>query len=559
MTGQLAGPDHVVFDLLVSAVFVIIALMLLFPSNAIIPLDRRLSSLFGATLCSGIMTLFPATNVFNTGGFVDFNVLLVLTSIMVINYLLLRQPWLANAVKSMQSIIQADVDRGFYAVSIISFLASPFILNDGLCLMLVHPVLDAFVASATVSSSSPSSTLSPERKSKSFLRSDAFYYMLTIACSANIGSTMTFSGNPQNLIVAQYVGRYMNCGTFFMYMFVPSTISWLITISLLNYYRKQAAAAEANTTNELQQHGDVYSPMVSLEEEVEEEEEEEEEEEDVEEGGGAIELREQHLVHRKEKTQLQTSSANRLQEGSEVDQIAIMASSSAGGGEEEGATAQQKLSKPHAQWDTLLQEDASLDPMSCPKIVFPGFLLLIVLEFTGTYPLPGLFTVLTVFIIVAVILTNYYFQSFRFMQLQQQTHRNNSNSNSNSDRNSTGKTDRRFLAAMKTNKVVPPSAYIAHISANIEDLFHNHIDYNLLVIFIGLFIVSGSFLTTHIPRTIWSTLAGPKPFTSFSSVLVLSIYIVGMSQLVGNVPVVYMAKEEVRSLFSERMVLKKLC
>ena len=47
-------------------------------------------------------------------------------------------------ILKLQKIIKKDRNSGFWIVSFISFISSPFITNDGLCLLLVTPVLDAF-------------------------------------------------------------------------------------------------------------------------------------------------------------------------------------------------------------------------------------------------------------------------------------------------------------------------------------------------------------------------------------------------------------------------------
>lgn len=34
---------------------------------------------------------------------------------------------------------------------------------------------------------------------------DCIYFLLSLACSANIGSALTYTGNPQNMIVSQNI------------------------------------------------------------------------------------------------------------------------------------------------------------------------------------------------------------------------------------------------------------------------------------------------------------------------------------------------------------------
>ena len=68
---------------------------------------------------------------------------------MIINYILLKQNIVIKIIKILQNIIRTNRNYGFWVVSVISFISSPFITNDGLCLLLVTPVLDAFSFSDT--------------------------------------------------------------------------------------------------------------------------------------------------------------------------------------------------------------------------------------------------------------------------------------------------------------------------------------------------------------------------------------------------------------------------
>ena len=60
-------------------------------------------------------------------------------------------------------------------------------------------------------------------------KSDALYFLLTLACSSNIGSALTYTGNPQNMIVAQDSLDVLAPWVFFAYMILPSLVAWGIT------------------------------------------------------------------------------------------------------------------------------------------------------------------------------------------------------------------------------------------------------------------------------------------------------------------------------------------
>lgn len=94
---------------------------------------------------------------------------------------------------------------------------------------------------------------------------------------------------------------------------------------------------------------------------------------------------------------------------------------------------------------------------------------------------------------------------------------------------------------------VTNSMRVAAIQKYIEELFGD-LDYNLIVIFVGLFIVAGSFVKTNIPARVWRGVAGTEAFGSASSIVLISLYTIFSSQLVGNVAVVLMAAPEIDQL-----------
>jgi Na+/H+ antiporter NhaD/arsenite permease-like protein len=80
-----------------------------------------------------------------------------------------------------------------------------------------------------------------------------------------------------------------------------------------------------------------------------------------------------------------------------------------------------------------------------------------------------------------------------------------------------------------------------------EELFQS-IDYSLLLIFLGTFVVVGNLDATGIPTKIWAKIVGDSPFNTIRSVLGISIFVLVSSQLLGNVAVVQMARPNVEVL-----------
>ena len=74
------------------------------------------------------------------------------------------------------------------------------------------------------------------------------------------------------------------------------------------------------------------------------------------------------------------------------------------------------------------------------------------------------------------------------------------------------------------------------------------IDYNLLLIFLGLFVVIANLSNTGIPKHMWDGMVGPAPFKTFESVFSISNFVLFASQFVGNVPIIQLAKPNVSDL-----------
>jgi Na+/H+ antiporter NhaD/arsenite permease-like protein len=136
---------------------------------------------------------------------------------MAINYLVVHLKETKRVILYLQNIIQLQPRHGFWMTSIASLVVSPFLTNDGVCLLFVEPILNAFEGLMEHTDdehlpSAPSelslgfgegennglaiSTAASKPASK-LAREDAVYFMLTLACSSNIGSALTYTGNPQ--------------------------------------------------------------------------------------------------------------------------------------------------------------------------------------------------------------------------------------------------------------------------------------------------------------------------------------------------------------------------
>jgi Na+/H+ antiporter NhaD/arsenite permease-like protein len=83
--------------------------------------------------------------------------------------------------------------------------------------------------------------------------------------------------------------------------------------------------------------------------------------------------------------------------------------------------------------------------------------------------------------------------------------------------------------------------------------YHYHhlsqsIDYNLLFIFGGLFVVVANLEGTGIPKTFWDMIAGDNAFQSSSSMVGICVFVALASQFLGNVAVCQLAKPRIEPL-----------
>ena len=187
--------------------------------------DRRTVAVVGALACYLTRTyLFPSEPI-NLLEAIDFDVLILLSSIMIINHIVIHLKETKKLIKYFQNLIKSNPIRGFWMVSLVAFLASPFLTNDGVCLLLVEPILFAFQDAQEDQADNNEEETAPSLLN----RDDIIYFLLALACSTNIGSALTYTGNPQNMIVASDSIGGMPSYKFLIYMILPGTLTWLIS------------------------------------------------------------------------------------------------------------------------------------------------------------------------------------------------------------------------------------------------------------------------------------------------------------------------------------------
>lgn len=136
--------------------------------------NRTTITLMGAAL----LILFKQVNFSDIGSFLDLNTLILLFSMMVINANLRLAGFFQLAGTLLLQITRQP--RKFLAAEILLVgVLSAFFLNDTICLMFTPFLLDLMLA----------------------LNRNPIPYLVALATAANIGSTATLTGNPQNMII----------------------------------------------------------------------------------------------------------------------------------------------------------------------------------------------------------------------------------------------------------------------------------------------------------------------------------------------------------------------
>lgn len=261
MSGDTAPVSHenseTTYVAVAVAIFAVVSFTFLFPCNFLIPLgkdfkclyfivpsthisytDRRTIAVVGALACYLSRQFFFPSNSMDVIGAIDFEVLILLSSIMIINHIVIHLRETKNLIEYFQSIIHKSPQYGFWLLSFVAFIVSPFLTNDGVCLLFVEPVLHIFEDvkrqaqsgnGKAIEDIKDGPTVINNRRVKDLRNSDALYFLVALACSTNIGSALTYTGNPQNMIVASDALGVMPSYKFLAYMIIPSLVTWFIS------------------------------------------------------------------------------------------------------------------------------------------------------------------------------------------------------------------------------------------------------------------------------------------------------------------------------------------
>lgn len=572
-------------------IFVVLTLQLLFPSNYFLPIDRRTSSVASATLVyvshKFLLRQEPAVDLIEA---IDWDVLLLLSAIMIINHIVVNLKETVDATLWLQRKVQSNPRRGFWLVAWTSFFVSPFLTNDGVCLLFVAPILAAFEALPPDGTTVQDVEIGggADKSSSGDLRlerGDAIYFMFALACSANIGSSMTYTGNPQNMIVASDSIEVMPPIKFLGYMVVPAFLSFFVTIGYIEYCwmheRRQKDLARTRPNVAMLEClccpgfklVSVFPPPIAINESTSDKSApmagraiEHPYDKDTTPGGtrsrsnsigsqGSAGSSRSKGSNRSKSGKSGKSKRSAQKEGySEVPSSASAAGSDAAGNpamslvvcgaETELPSAMSpispqplKLVKPEelAKREsrqslegeaTTVSKVARIISSPAPYIMLVLLAAMICMIFVNVMAISGLICVSAIIMVLTLTYGN---------------HWNGTSLYADEEEREDGP-DGQVVRKKSTHeeRVVAREEFF-------EEMFES-IDMNLLLIFLGLFVVVANLEATGIPKMVWDAIVGDQPFATAGSVIGISAFVLVASQTLGNVAVCQLAVPNIEPL-----------
>lgn len=195
--------------------------------------NRTTISLIGV----GLLVLFNQVSIDEFANFIDMDTIILLFSMMIINANLRLAGFFQLAANRM---VRYSKTPRTLLVSIIflSAILSAIFLNDTICLMLTPFIIDLAQA----------------------LKRNPIPYLIALATSANIGSTATLTGNPQNMIIGIASGiSYLE----FLKFLAPVAIlgSTIVYFVIIRLYPKEFSDKAFDNQPDIKAR--IYKPLLS--------------------------------------------------------------------------------------------------------------------------------------------------------------------------------------------------------------------------------------------------------------------------------------------------------
>ena len=409
---------------------------------------------------------------------IDFDVLVLLASIMVVNHIVVHLKETKKVITYLQNAVKLNPTKGFWMIAVASFLVSPFLTNDGVCLLFVEPILNAFENN----DEDPGPVLQLEESKESpaelLENDDVIYFLLALACSANIGSQLTYTGNPQNMIVSTDSIGVLPSYKFLLYMALPSVVAWFISKYFYYYcqiiytntalgwiYRcwrinKLLLKYSITETNEnaLLQSDDESSKIVNIEEEK------------------SSQLNIEVIIDQN-KGKNDSSLFLTICDCNENSILSNYSPIKSPGSVKSAKSPLSPRRKKKTDREIMIEKVVHVISSPFPYMVFVLLVAMIIMIFIDVLPISALICVTSMLMVVTVVVGNHW----RNKKVWQ-------------------------TVSPSKDEVKPvelsPEEKTENLNVFFEDLF-NSIDYSLLLIFLGTFIVVENMASTGIPKFIW--------------------------------------------------------
>lgn len=362
-----------------------------------------------------------------------------------------------------------------------------FLTNDTVCLFLSPIICNTFntkrkgerVRGNDVREGVEGQRASTEATVSSYQRDvDLFPYLLAISTFSNIGSAMSSIGNPQNVLVTSYAGKDLTFLRFLLAMAIPTIVALVLNYAMLLYCMRSTVSEKAAV--------DVDNYAVFKDEEVSQ----------AEETDG-----DSRLSHRDIKSPTGGESfANSLSTGFSTRRDSVKPS------EADISPSDVAQGFHDASSFHLVDEPAPLPPLtlsvnprsrSMTYIVGVTFIILVVALILGV---PGG--------LAAVLSATILMLASAFRQMVQRRHAK--------------KSGKPFLLVDETNRML------------------RSIDYSILLLFIGQFILVGAFRDTGVAETIFDHSVGQcgEQILQMPCLMGFVAFITLFSNLISNVPLI---------------------
>ncbi|HNV70482.1 MAG TPA: anion transporter [Candidatus Ozemobacteraceae bacterium] len=191
---------------LAGSIFLVTFVLVSFRQMRILPIGRPAAAMLGAVsmVVGGVMTPEQAYTL------VNWDTIGLLLGMMIIAEYLRDAGFFRSLTRRLHRM--QSPFRLLAAISLFSGLASAFLVNDTICVVMTPLVLGIC----------ESRRLHP------------FPYLMALATSSNIGSALALTGNPQNMIIGVLSG--LDYTRFLVLMLLPVAVSLVLNIVLLRWF-----------------------------------------------------------------------------------------------------------------------------------------------------------------------------------------------------------------------------------------------------------------------------------------------------------------------------------